>query len=97
MTGVKDSTLQALRLKYNAALAAHQGCVRALTEAGMGGTPPSSAAIEAEARASAELERARTALLAAMTEAITGRPVGQPDPAPPRPPPHPRGPERDAE
>jgi hypothetical protein len=72
MTGVKDSTLQALRLKYNAALAAHQGCLRALLEAAMAGAPPAAAALESEDRARQALEQARERLLAAMTESITG-------------------------
>ncbi len=79
MRGSKDAALQALRLKYNAALAAHQGCMRALTEAALGGTTPSAVSLETEVSARAELERARTALLAAITEAITGRPAGAGD------------------
>jgi hypothetical protein len=74
MTGVKTSTLQALRLRYNAALAAQQGCMRALIEASMAGTVASAALVESEARARAELDQARERLLAAMTEAITGEP-----------------------
>ena len=51
MSGSRDTTLQALRLKYNAPLAAHQGCMRALTEASMAGAIASSALIESEAKA----------------------------------------------
>jgi hypothetical protein len=69
-----DATLQALRLKYNAALAAHSGCLRALTDATIAGaTTPSAALLEAEAKARQELDRARDGLLAALTEAITGQ------------------------
>ena len=80
MTGGNDATLQSLRLTYNAALAAHQGCMRALTEASMAGTSPSAASVESEARARHELDRARGRLLAAMTEAITGQRLTRPAP-----------------
>jgi hypothetical protein len=76
MTGAKDATLQALRLKYNAAFAAHQQSLRALSEARLAGSTPSAALVERETRARQEVERAREGLLAAMTEAITGRPPG---------------------
>jgi uncharacterized protein (DUF58 family) len=82
MTAMTDSTLQALRLRYNAALAAHQGCLRALREAGMAGTPVSAALRDNETRARRELEQARERLLAAMTEAITGQPAEAPAPVP---------------
>jgi uncharacterized protein involved in exopolysaccharide biosynthesis len=85
MTGVKTSTLQALRLQYNAALAAQQGCMRALIEASMAGTLASAALVEREARARQELDRARERLLAAMTEAITGEAAAERS-AGPRPP-----------
>lgn len=75
MTDGSDATLQSLRLKYNAALAAHQGRMRALTEASMAGTAPSRELVEAEVRARRELDRARERLLAGMTEAITGLPA----------------------
>lgn len=75
MTQAREARLQALRLRYNAALAAQQGCARALSEATIGGTPASSALVEMDAKARAELERARAALLAAMTESITGQPA----------------------
>jgi hypothetical protein len=91
MTG-REAKLQALRLTYNAALAAHQGCLRALTEATMAGTAAPAALVESESRARRELERARDRLLAAMTEAITGQPAfdsaperaAEPGEAPPR-------------
>ena len=79
MRSAKDATLQSLRLKYNAALAAHQGCVRALMDASVAGTPPA-ALVENEARARLELDRVRDGLLAAMTEAITGHTAGEPAP-----------------
>jgi hypothetical protein len=75
MRARNDATLQALRLKYNAALDAHSGCLRALTDATLAGaTVPSAALLEAEAKARQELDRARDRLLAALTEAITGQP-----------------------
>lgn len=82
MTDGNDAT-RSLRLKYNAALAAHQGCRRALTEASMAGTGPSPALVDNEAKARRELDRARDALLAAMTEAITGHKAGDPAPIQP--------------
>jgi hypothetical protein len=85
MTSGNDAT-RSLRLKYNAAVAAHKGCMRALTEASMAGTAPSAALVENEAKARRELDLARDALLAAMTEAITGHKAG--DPAPLQPPSH---------
>jgi hypothetical protein len=76
MKSANDTTVQSLRLKYNAALAAHQGCLRALMDATMAGTDPA-ALVDNEARARLELDRVRDQLLAAMTEAITGRKAGE--------------------
>jgi hypothetical protein len=82
----QEATLQTLRLKYNAALAAHQGCTRALTEAMMAGTTPDKALVESEAKAREALNLARERLLAAMTQSITGEaPVAEAQPAAPRP------------
>src|SRR5687768_1015237 len=78
MQGQNDATLQSLRLKYNAAVAAHQGCVRALMEASKAGGMPPSTLVENEVRARRELDRVRDGLLAAMTEAITGQKAGAP-------------------
>ena len=75
MAGRKDATLQTLRLKYNAALAAHQGCMRALTEALMAGASPTETLVASEAKARETLNAARERLLAAMTESITGEPA----------------------
>ena len=86
MTGAKDATLRTLRLKYNAALAAQQGCTRALTEANMAGTTPSAELVAQEARARQQLEHAREQLRAAMTEAITGQKAGEPIAGEPLPP-----------
>ena len=74
-----EATLQTLRLKYNAALAAHQGCTRALTEAMMAGAGPDKALVESEAKAREALNLARERLLAAMTQSITGEaPAAEP-------------------
>jgi hypothetical protein len=80
-----DATLQTLRLKYNAALAAHQGCTRALTEAMMAGTTPDKALVESEAKAREALNLARERLLAAMTQSITGEAATEPPAPEPRP------------
>jgi hypothetical protein len=65
-----DSATQSLRLTYNAAVAAHSNCVRALTEASMRGEGPSSALVEAERAARQSLEEARAKLHAAMASAL---------------------------
>lgn len=65
-----DATVQSLRLKYNAALAAHQSCAQALAEATMSGTA-TAVLVEREARARAELDRAREAFHAAMAAFVT--------------------------
>jgi hypothetical protein len=83
MRGNREARLQALRFRYNAALAGHQGCMRALTEAAMAGSRPPAPLVESEARARQELERARERLLAAITEAITGQPAERAPGAPP--------------
>ena len=70
----RDPNVQALRLKYNAAFAAHQICARGLTEARMGGTTPPTAAVASEAQARFGLVSARAALFAAMA-AIVAQPV----------------------
>ena len=67
-----DPTVQSLRLKYNAALAAHHESMRTLNEASMSGSPLSAAAVEKEARARAELERARAQLYDAMAAIVAG-------------------------
>ena len=76
MKSANDTDLQSWRLKYNAALAAHQGTLRTLMQATMAGTPPA-AVVENEARARLELDRVRDRLLTAITEAITGHKAGE--------------------
>jgi hypothetical protein len=73
-----DTTVQSLRLKYNAAVAAHQSCAQALAEAGLAGNVPTEGLVEKEARARAELDRARQQLHAAMA-AVAGRSDALPD------------------
>jgi hypothetical protein len=75
-----DPKVQALRLKYNAALAAHQACARALMEAALAGISPSGSAVEKEVEARAELDRAREALYAAMASIVAPVPAGAPPP-----------------
>ena len=67
-----DQSIRTLRLTYNAAVAAHANCSRSITEARMSGQAPSPDLVEAEANARIKLNEARTKLLAAMTESITG-------------------------
>jgi hypothetical protein len=66
----KDASTQSLRLAYNAAVAGHANCSRALTEATMRGDAPSLALIEAEQKARSVLDSARAKLHAAMASAI---------------------------
>jgi hypothetical protein len=66
--------IQALRLRYNAALAAHADCSRRLIEALMAGQSPSQPLVEAEAKARATVDDARKDLHAAMAKAL-GSPV----------------------
>jgi hypothetical protein len=65
-----DRATQSLRLTYNAAVAAHSNCLRALTEASMRGGGPSPALVEAERGARLKLEEARARLHAAMASAL---------------------------
>jgi hypothetical protein len=66
-----DPTMQALRLTYNAAVAAHADRARAITDATLCGETPSPAAIEAEAKARLQLAAAREKLHAAMARAMS--------------------------
>ena len=73
MSWSNDPHVQSLRLRYNAALAAHQDCARVLTEASMGGHVPAAGIVERETRARAELVRAREELFGAMAALVTGQ------------------------
>lgn len=66
-------------MRYRAAHAAYQACVRAVTESTMSGDLPSPTLLEREARALAALTKLRTSLLAAVAEQGDGStpPSGQ--------------------
>ena len=72
---VKEAALQALRLRYNAAHAAYQSCVCALSEARIAGHPPSAEPLARVAKALSELTEARQNLLGAMIQVANGHPV----------------------
>ena len=77
MPRVAEAALQELRMRYRAAHAAYQACVRALTEAAMSGTTPSATLLEQEAKALGVLTQTRANLLAAMA-AAEGPPGAEP-------------------
>jgi hypothetical protein len=66
MPPLAEAALQELRLRYHAAYAAYQACVRAVTEATMSGQIPSPMLLEQEAKALGALTKTRANLLAAM-------------------------------
>jgi hypothetical protein len=68
MPRISEAALRDLRLRYNSAHAAHQGCARAVTEAASSGVTPSADLLTNEAEALRQLIEARTKLLAAMAE-----------------------------
>jgi hypothetical protein len=70
MPWTNDPEIQALRLRYNAAVSAHAACARALTEAAMRGDLPTQAAVEAEAKARERMNDARAQLHVAMARAL---------------------------
>ena len=80
MPVVAAEALQELRMRYQAAYTAYQACVRAVTEATMSGSMPSSTLLEQEAKALGTLTKTRASLLAAMADAAApvGRPPGGP-------------------
>ena len=78
MPRVAEAALQELRMRYQAAHAAYQGCVRALTEAAMSGVTPSATLLEQEARALGVLTQTRANLLAAMAADADGPPAPEP-------------------
>jgi hypothetical protein len=69
MPAVAAAALQELRMRYHAAHAAYQACVRAVTEATMSGSMPSSILLEQQAKALGTLTKTRANLLAAMADA----------------------------
>jgi hypothetical protein len=68
-----DPAMHALRLTYNAAVTAHAGCSRALTDVALRGEPAPAHMIEAEAKARVRLAEARERLHSAMTLAMVAR------------------------
>jgi hypothetical protein len=76
MPRAPDAVLQDLRMRYRAAYAAYQACVRTVTEATMSGMSPSPTMLEQEAKALNTLNKTRASLLAAMTEDIPEGPLG---------------------
>ena len=79
MPRVSDAVLQDLRMRYRAAHAAYQNCVRLVTEATMSGTLVSPTLLEQEAKALAILTKTRASLLAAMADDVGNEgPLGNP-------------------
>jgi hypothetical protein len=64
-----NAELRALRMKYKVAFAAHEACVQTLTEARLGGAPPSPELLRREAETLQAVNHARDQLIAAMLEA----------------------------
>jgi hypothetical protein len=67
-----DDETRALRLRYNAAQAAHADAARALTEAFIRGDVPTDDLLESERQAKSVLDGARRNLHEAMSRAIRG-------------------------
>jgi hypothetical protein len=76
MPTITDAELRELRLRYNAAYAAYQGCMIALNEAVMTGEAASPALLKKEAEALRELTEARGELLEAMGAAASAQIYG---------------------
>jgi hypothetical protein len=66
LPALSEADVRTLRMRYNAAYAAYQGCVLALNEAAMAGPHASQQLLDSEAAALSELTEARGQLLAAM-------------------------------
>jgi hypothetical protein len=69
-----NEKLRALRMKYNAAYAAHQALAMQLAEAAMAGARPSDALQDGEKRAALELAEARENLRVAMADSVDDKP-----------------------
>jgi hypothetical protein len=76
MSRATEAVLHELRMRYHAAHAAYQACVRAVTEATMSGTVPSPALLAQEAKALGALTELRAKVLAAMAEGDGAAPIG---------------------
>ena len=68
MPRASDAVLQDLRMRYRAAHAAYQNCVRAVTEATMSGAAVSPTMLDLQAKALDTLTKTRASLLAAMAD-----------------------------
>jgi len=73
---ITQQQLQSLRLKYNAAYTASQGCAIAIAEAMRAGQLPSDVLRESARKAALEVDAARENLRAAMVELIAPKPAG---------------------
>ena len=78
MPWTNNSSIQSLRLQYNAALTAHKVSRQMLIDAKADGATPSVELVDGEARAKAALENVRAKLLDAITNAIMGRSESDP-------------------
>jgi hypothetical protein len=78
MPWTNNSSIDALRLQYNAALTAHNAHRRSLIEARTSGATPSAELIDADRAASALLQDVRAKLLSEMTKAIMGNSETEP-------------------
>jgi hypothetical protein len=81
MPPVAQAALQELRMRYHAAYTAYRACVRAVTEATMSGSLPSSGLLEQEAKALGALTKTRASLLAAIADDADA--AGPPSSGPP--------------
>ena len=73
MTSNDAPTINALRVAYNAAAAAHASCTRTLTRVALSGEQPQPDIVAAEAEAKARLVEAREKLHTAMALAMGGK------------------------
>ena len=67
-------TIQTLRMTYNAAVAAHASCTRALTRVALSGEQVQPGMVAAEMKAKARLVEARQKLHTAMALAMGSKP-----------------------
>jgi hypothetical protein len=73
MSTPEHTALQLLRLRYRSAHDAYQGCVRALSEAGIAGLSPPTELLERAAKTARALDEARRTFMAGMSELESGR------------------------
>ena len=72
MPWANNAEIDALRRKYNAALAAHRDRTRAIADIHAHGLVPPSELIESETKARLDLKDVQAKLLEALTRVITG-------------------------